>query len=115
VEGPSAQVRSTLAGILAASWARAGAGEPEEKPFFAPFYKDPRRHALSLELFFLLQRYRQQAELAQGDLFSQGGVVADYLFAKDRLFATLTLTSHELALYDRIYQTVAPRAVTRTW
>jgi deoxyguanosine kinase len=38
--------------------------------------------------------------------------VADYLFAKDRLFATLTLSAEELRLYDRIYETLAPRAVT---
>jgi deoxyadenosine/deoxycytidine kinase len=112
VEGPIGAGKSTLAGILARELgARLVQESPEENPFFAPFYKDPARHALSLELFFLLQRYGQQAELAQGDLFSQGGVVADYLFSKARLFASLTLTAHELALYDRIYQTVAPRAV----
>ena len=48
--------------------------------------------------------------MLQGDLFSPG-VVSDYLFAKDRLFATLTLSSDELALYDRIYATLQPRVV----
>ena len=50
---------------------------------------------------FLLQRYGQQGELAQGDLFSRGGVVSDYLFAKDRLFASLNLSDDEMVLYDR--------------
>jgi deoxyadenosine/deoxycytidine kinase len=42
-------------------------------------------------------------------LFEQGGIVSDYLFAKDRLFATLTLSPEELALYDRVYQALRPR------
>ena len=67
---------------------------------------------MSAQLFFLLQRYAQQGELAQGDLFSRGGVVSDYLFAKDRLFATLNLSDDEMALYDRIYQMLKPRTVT---
>ena len=44
-------------------------------------------------------------------LFERGGLVADYLFAKDRLFATLTLSPDELALYDRVYQALRPRVV----
>src|SRR5262245_48795870 len=67
---------------------------------------------MSAQLFFLLQRYAQQGELAQGDLFSRGGVVSDYLFAKDRLFAMLNLSPDELALYDRIYQMLKVRTVT---
>ena len=99
------------------SWARrcrrgSSARAPQENPFLGPFYKDRRRHAMSAQLFFLLQRYAQQGELAQGDLFSRGGVVSDYLFAKDRLFATLNLSDDELALYDRIYQMLKPRTVT---
>ena len=66
---------------------------------------------MSTQLFFLLQRYAQQGELAQGDLFSRGGVVTDYVFAKDRLFAALNLSDDELALYDRIYQMLKLRTV----
>jgi len=112
VEGPIGAGKSTLARLLSEELgARLVEEKPEENPFFSAFYKDPQRHALSFQLFFLLQRYAQQSDLAQGDLFAQGGVVADYLFAKDRLFATLTLSPEELRLYDRIYETLAPRAV----
>jgi deoxyguanosine kinase len=112
VEGPIGAGKSTLARILAESLkARLVEERPDENPFLGPFYKDPSRHALSVQLYFLLQRYGQQADLAQGDLFAQGGVVADYLFAKDRVFASLNLSPDELSLYDRIYQTLAPRAV----
>jgi deoxyguanosine kinase len=112
VEGPIGAGKSSLAEILAARLqARIIRESPEENPFLGSFYKDRKRHAMSAQLFFLLQRYVQQGELAQGDLFSRGGVVSDYLFAKDRLFASLNLSDDELALYDRIYQMLKPRTV----
>jgi deoxyguanosine kinase len=113
VEGPIGAGKSSLAEILAETLsARIIRESPEENPFLGAFYKDRRRHAMSAQLFFLLQRYAQQGELAQGDLFARGGVVSDYLFAKDRLFALLNLSADEMALYDRIYQMLKVRTVT---
>lgn len=112
VEGPIGVGKSSLAEILAESLgARLVSEDPGGNPFLASFYRDPKRFALSAQLFFLLQRYGQQTDLAQGSLFEPGGLVADYLFAKDRLFATLTLSPDELALYDRVYQALRPRVV----
>ena len=59
-------------------------------------------------MFFLLSRYKQQLELFQQDLFSQV-TVSDYLFAKDRIFACLTLDANELSLYDRVYDALGTR------
>ncbi len=113
VEGPIGAGKSSLAEILAEELsARIIRETPEENPFLGAFYKNRRRHAMSAQLFFLLQRYTQQGELAQGDLFSRGGVVSDYLFAKDRLFALLNLSPDEMALYDRVYQMLKVRTVT---
>jgi deoxyadenosine/deoxycytidine kinase len=113
VEGPIGAGKSSLAEILASELgARLVRENPAENPFLASFYKDPQHFALSTQLFFLLQRYGQQAEFLQTGLFEQGGVVSDYLFAKDRLFATLTLSREELALYDRVYQALRPRVAT---
>jgi len=75
----------------------------EENPFLADFYRDPRHFAFSTQLFFLLSRYRQQQEIPQRDLFHEV-LVADYIFAKDRIFASLTLEDRELVLYDKIAQ-----------
>jgi deoxyadenosine/deoxycytidine kinase len=73
----------------------------EENPFLADFYRDPRRYAFSTQMFFLLSRYRQQQEIPQRDLFQQL-LIADYIFAKDRIFASLTLEERELSLYDKV-------------
>jgi deoxyguanosine kinase len=113
VEGPIGVGKTSLAELLAGELgAQMVCEQPDENPFLTAFYKDPRRHAMSAQLFYLLQRYQQQGELAQGDLFVRGGIVADYLFAKDRLFAALTLSNDELALYERIYQMLRPRVAT---
>jgi deoxyadenosine/deoxycytidine kinase len=82
----------------------------EENPFLPLFYQDRATHAFKTQLFFLLSRFRQQETLAQGDLFSTG-VVSDYLFAKDRIFASLTLSSSELLLYEEVYQLLNTRVV----
>ena len=101
VEGPIGVGKTSLAEMLAAELgARLVCEQPDENPFLAAFYRDPRRHAMSAQLFYLLQRYQQQGDLGQGDLFARGGIVSDYLFSKDRLFASLTLSEDELALYE---------------
>lgn len=113
VEGPIGAGKSSLAKLLAEDLgARLVEENPSENPFLGAFYKDPERHALSVQLFFLLQRYQQQGLLSQGDLFAQGGVVSDYFFAKDRLFATLNLSPEELSIYDRVYLALQPRVAT---
>ena len=85
--------------------------KPEENPFLGRFYEDPVRHALSTQLFFLFQRINEVRELAQMDLFNTRSV-ADYLFDKDALFARLNLSNDEYALYQNIYQGLAPQAPT---
>lgn len=71
-------------------------------PFLGSFYQDMEKFALQVQLYFLLSRFQQQKDLAQGDLFNHT-VVCDYLFQKDRLFASLTLDAQEYSLYEKIY------------
>jgi len=73
----------------------------DDNPFIELFYQDPSRHALSVQLSFLFSRLKQWQTLNQQDLFLQG-VVSDYLFAKDHIFATVTLSDEELGLYDQV-------------
>jgi deoxyguanosine kinase len=112
VEGPIGAGKSSLARILAEELGAALVEEqPDENPFLAAFYRDPPHHALATQLHFLMERYAQQRALAEGELRARKGVVSDYFFPKDRLFATLTLSPEELALYDRIYRELSPRIV----
>lgn len=80
----------------------------EENPFLPEFYSDPVAHAFKTQMFFLLSRFKQQEELGQQELFSRS-VVSDYLFAKDRIFAELTLNASELALYDQIFAALSTK------
>lgn len=84
---------------------------PQENPFLGAFYDNPRAHALPAQLSFLLQRARQVDSLRQRDLFA-GRWVTDFMFDKDPLFARLTLSGPELALYQDIYNRLAWQAPT---
>ncbi len=77
----------------------------EENPFLSDFYKNPEAYAFQTQISFLLSRFKQQQALQQQDLF-QRPLVSDYLMAKDRIFAELTLKGSEFALYDQLYQTL---------
>ncbi len=103
VEGPIGVGKTSLAKILAAEFqARSLFEKVEDNPFLPKFYEDRETYAFQNQLFFLLNRYQQQRELSQQELFNQN-TVADYLFAKDKIFASLTLSSEELNLYQQIY------------
>ncbi len=109
VEGPIGVGKTSLAKILAPEFqARTVFERVEDNPFLPKFYEDRETYAFQNQLFFLLNRYHQQRELSQQELFHQN-VVADYLFAKDKIFATLTLSSEELSLYQQIYQLLDTR------
>jgi len=73
----------------------------DNNPFIEFFYQDPSRHAMSVQLSFLFSRLKQWQSLLQPNLFTQG-LVSDYIFAKDRLFANINLSNEELTLYDQV-------------
>jgi len=110
VEGPIGVGKTSLARRLGESiGAHLLLEQPEANPFLARFYREPARHALATQLFFLFQRIQQLAELRQLDLF-RTHVVGDFLLEKDPLFARLTLADDELKLYEQLYAQLAPRA-----
>ncbi|MBS2022475.1 MAG: deoxynucleoside kinase [Deltaproteobacteria bacterium] len=111
VEGPIGVGKTTLTKALARRFSARTVFEiVEENPFLANFYQDKNKFAFQTQLFFLLSRFKQQQELFQQDLFAQV-TVSDYLFAKDRIFASITLDPNELSLYERIYEHLGPRVM----
>lgn len=102
IEGVIGAGKTSLAARLSQTLgAKAIYEEFEKNPFLEDFYADSDRYAFQTQLFFLMSRYKQQQQLHQIDLF-QDCIVSDYLFAKDRIFATLTLNDKEMKLYDGI-------------
>ena len=111
VEGPIAVGKTSLAQRLAeAVGSRLVLEETEENPFLRKFYENPEKYAFAAQIFFLLNRYRQQSDLAQRDLFERS-VVSDYHFAKDQIFARLNLDEDEFHLYQQIYRMLDARIV----
>lgn len=109
VEGPIGVGKTSLAQRLATHLgAYTLLEKPQENPFLERFYKDPQRHAMSTQLFFLFQRINEVHDQAQMDLFNTR-TVSDYLFEKDALFARLNLSEDEYKLYQNIYQSMAPQ------
>lgn len=104
VEGPIGVGKTSLVKLIAEqTGARLVLEDVEENPFLREFYRDVKGKAFQTQLFFLLSRYRQQQlEFGQFDLFAKG-VISDYLFAKDRIFAHINLDDNELALYEQVY------------
>lgn len=110
VEGAIGAGKTTLARKLATQLGAQTLLElPEENPFLEKFYRDAARYALPTQMFFLLQRMNQLRDLAQPDLFD-ARIVSDFLLDKDPIFARLTLSDDELALYQQLYDHLRPQA-----
>jgi deoxyadenosine/deoxycytidine kinase len=104
VEGPIGVGKTALARRLANEiGGRLVLEGVEDNSFLRLFYEDSRRYAFHVQLEFLLGRYRQQRELAAAGLGDRS-IVSDYLFAKDGIFAGVTLDDAELGLYRQLFE-----------
>lgn len=103
IEGPIGVGKTSLARRIALELdGEVVLEEAGANPFLERFYQDPEGAALPTQLFFMFQRVRQLEQLNQADMFSDIQV-SDFLMAKDRLFAEVTLDRDELSLYQQIY------------
>ena len=106
IEGPIGAGKSVLADRLATRLDATVVLEEHDNPFLADFYAGRPGAGLQTQLFYLLNRHRQQVALRQADLFAQT-TIADYLFDQDKIFAYLNLDDNELFIYQRLYDLLA--------
>jgi len=98
VEGPIGVGKTALATVVAESLSARCVLEPGPNPFLD--FGD--KSAFPASIYSLLQRFQNKDALHQEDLF-HSGLVADHLFACDRIAAQANLSRDELMLYDKVY------------
>jgi deoxyguanosine kinase len=80
----------------------------EDNPFLPSFYNDPERHAFSVELYFMAERFQYLNKLlGQADMF-KAFTVSDFLFQKSFIFAMNNLKDDEAKLYRMLFDIINP-------
>ncbi len=108
VDGPIGVGKTTLVEMLAQRFEGVKVLEDVDNPFLDAFYRDRPGTAFQTELYFLLTRYKQQLDLVQTELFEPIRM-ADYTFAKSRLFACMNLVGEDLMLFEKLYELLEPQ------
>jgi deoxyguanosine kinase len=105
IEGPIRAGKSTLAELLAQKIGGRRVAEPRANPFLSRFYRGDQAASFPAQMWFLMSRYEQLCAAEEEDARSGRRTprVADYIFEKDKIFASLNLSDDELALYNRQY------------
>lgn len=105
VEGLVKAGKTQLARILADEFKGRLILDNKENPFLKEFYESSASGgsplALKTQLIFLINRFHQQLEIRQKDLF-QKTTVSDYIFFKDGIYAHSILNDEDLDIYKKI-------------
>lgn len=102
IDGLICTGKSHLTTLLSKHFSATPVYEPfEQNPFLDKFYSNPQQFSFPAELFFLISRYQQLSQYVQTDLF-QERIISDYMFEKNKIFASVTLNEQELSLYFKI-------------
>lgn len=105
VEGLIKAGKTRMARILADEFKARLILDNKANPFLKDFYESSAAGdnplALKTQLIFLINRYNQQLELRQKDLF-QKATVTDYIFYKDGIYAHTILSDEDLEIYKKI-------------
>jgi len=107
IEGPIGVGKTSLVKLVAGKLQARTVFDTADNPFLPQFYEDRPGSAFQSQLYFLIRRFQQQMQIP---LMLQEStlVFSDYLFAKDKLFAYVTLDDRELQTYDLYYNTLNP-------
>jgi len=105
IEGPLRVGKSSLAQVLADRVHARRIVDCENNPFLEAFYEERRGAAFAAQMQFLWERHRLLRETNLDG--TTGPVVSDFIFEKDRIFASLTLDNEELKVYERYYEMFA--------
>jgi deoxyguanosine kinase len=105
VEGLVKSGKTELARILAEEFKARLFLDNQGNPFLNEYYDSFSANynplALKTQLIFLINRFNQQLEMKQKDLF-QKIMVSNYIFYKDGIYAHTVLNDEDLDIYKRI-------------
>jgi deoxyguanosine kinase len=105
VEGLIKSGKTRLARILAEEFKGRlildNQGNPFLKEYYESFSANYNPMALKTQLIFLINRFNQQLEMKQKDLF-QKTTVSNYIFYKDGIYAHTVLNDEDLDIYKKI-------------
>jgi 2-amino-4-hydroxy-6-hydroxymethyldihydropteridine diphosphokinase len=104
IEGNIGAGKTTLTNMIAKDYnAKIILERFADNPFLPKYYADMERYAFPLEMSFLADRYQQLSDdLAQFDLF-KNFIISDYYIFKSLIFAQVSLSKEEYALYRRMF------------
>ncbi|MCP2519125.1 deoxynucleoside kinase [Candidatus Aminicenantes bacterium AC-335-B20] len=108
IEGPIKAGKTKLAKILADRFKGRLILDITDNPYLKDFYEEKEGAAFLAQLVFLVNRYHQQVQLFQRDLFKEI-IICDYIFEKDKIYAYQTLTDDELIVYEKIFNILVER------